>query len=112
MSTSAEAVVITWPAVVMVDPVIAADGYSYEQSAICDWLQHNSTLPVTHVALAHTRLVILSSSRRLLVNSKSSSRSSHSISRGRKPSSSSLNGVQARQLPRSEAEILVQVLAS
>ncbi len=41
----------------MVDPVIAADGHSYEWSAICEWLQHNSTSPVTHVALAHMRLV-------------------------------------------------------
>ena len=41
----------------MVDPVIAADGSTYERTAIQQWLQQHNTSPVTGVALAHTRLV-------------------------------------------------------
>ena len=41
----------------MVDPVIAADGHTYERAAIQDWLQTHSTSPVTSLPLNHTRLV-------------------------------------------------------
>ena len=41
----------------MVDPVIAADGYTYERSAISDWLQQHETSPVTNQRLAHSRLL-------------------------------------------------------
>ena len=41
----------------MVDPVIAADGHTYERSAIQQWLQTKSTSPVTRLPLAHLRLV-------------------------------------------------------
>ena len=41
----------------MVDPVIAADGHTYERAAILEWLQTHSTSPVTLQALPHTRLV-------------------------------------------------------
>ena len=40
----------------MVDPVIAADGRTYERTAMEDWLQHH-TSPVTGDQLLHTRLV-------------------------------------------------------
>ena len=43
--------------VLMVDPVIAADGHTYERSAVQAWLQHNDTSPVTKAPLRHTRLV-------------------------------------------------------
>ena len=43
--------------VVMVDPVIAADGHTYERTAIQHWLQSSSLSPVTGDKLPHTRLV-------------------------------------------------------
>ena len=43
---------------VMRDPVIAADGYSYEREAIQFWFDSgNTTSPMTNVRLSHTRLV-------------------------------------------------------
>ncbi|DBB07755.1 TPA: hypothetical protein ACH3X3_009173 [Trebouxia sp. C0006] len=41
----------------MVEPVIAADGHTYERSAMEHWLQQNDTSPVTHLPLPHKRLV-------------------------------------------------------
>jgi len=41
----------------MVDPTIAADGHTYERSAIQDWLTHSHMSPVTGQPLSHTRLV-------------------------------------------------------
>ena len=41
----------------MKDPVIAADGHSYERAAIEEWLQTHSTSPVTSQPLSHTRLI-------------------------------------------------------
>ena len=41
----------------MVEPVIAADGYTYEKDALEEWLQHNSTSAVTGNLLPHTRFV-------------------------------------------------------
>ncbi len=43
--------------VVMVEPVIAADGHTYERAALEEWLLDNTTSPVTREDLAHTRLV-------------------------------------------------------
>jgi len=43
--------------VVMVEPVIAADGHTYEGAAIRAWLLDNTTSPVTRENLAHMRLV-------------------------------------------------------
>ncbi|KAL0048104.1 hypothetical protein WJX82_007753 [Trebouxia sp. C0006] len=42
---------------VMVEPVIAADGHTYERAAMQHWLQHHPTSPVTQALLPHTRLV-------------------------------------------------------
>ena len=42
---------------VMVEPVIAADGHTYERAAIATWLQHNNISFVTHAPLPHRRLV-------------------------------------------------------
>ena len=42
----------------MEDPVVAADGYSYERSAIAEWLRRGGkNSPVTGAKLAHTKLV-------------------------------------------------------
>ena len=41
----------------MVDPVIAADGHTYERAAIHKWLQTNCTSPVTTNFMPHTRLI-------------------------------------------------------
>jgi len=37
--------------VIMVDPVLATDGYSYERAAIVKWLQENDVSPVTGMVL-------------------------------------------------------------
>ena len=39
------------------DPVIAADGHSYERSAIEEWLSHHNTSPLTNLKLPHKHLV-------------------------------------------------------
>jgi len=39
--------------VMMTDPVIAADGHSYEKAAMEDWLQNHAMSPVTKQALDH-----------------------------------------------------------
>ncbi len=41
----------------MVEPVIAADGHTYEKAAIETWLQQHSISPVTGDVLAHIRIV-------------------------------------------------------
>jgi hypothetical protein len=41
----------------MVSPVMAADGHSYEQSAIEEWLEAHSTSPKTNEELPHVHLV-------------------------------------------------------
>lgn len=43
--------------VLMVEPVIAADGHTYEKAAIETWLQQHTISPVTGDVLAHTRIV-------------------------------------------------------
>lgn len=42
---------------VMVDPVIAGDGHTYERVAIAAWLERQHTSPVTQAPLPHPRLV-------------------------------------------------------
>ena len=39
------------------EPVIAADGHTYERTAIEQWLQQHDTSPVTHLPLPHMRVV-------------------------------------------------------
>jgi len=41
----------------MVDPVIAADGHTYERDAVEKWLQHSSASPVTGLKLASKELL-------------------------------------------------------
>ena len=41
----------------MTDPVIAADGRTYERAAMEEWLQQHDTSPVTGTKLRHLRLV-------------------------------------------------------
>ena len=45
------------PQRILADPVIAADGRTYERAAMVEWLQHHSTSPVTGEELLHKRLV-------------------------------------------------------
>lgn len=40
----------------MRDPVLAADGFTYERSAIEDWLRRKGTSPMTNTPLAHLQL--------------------------------------------------------
>ena len=42
---------------VFVDPVTAADGHSYERSAIERWLLDHNTSPKTNMALPHKMLI-------------------------------------------------------
>ena len=41
----------------MVEPVIAADGHTYERAALEEWLLQHVTSPVTGDFLPHTRIV-------------------------------------------------------
>ena len=41
---------------IMEDPVIASDGFSYERSAIKDWLAQSDRSPVTNKKLEHSML--------------------------------------------------------
>ena len=41
----------------MADPVIAADGHSYERGAIEVWLQKHDTSPVNSHVMPHKRVV-------------------------------------------------------
>ncbi len=43
--------------VMMQDPVIAADGHTYERDAMTTWLQQHHISPVAGQLLKHTRLV-------------------------------------------------------
>ena len=40
----------------MTDPVMCADGFSYERSAIENWLRGHDTSPKTNLQLAHTNV--------------------------------------------------------
>ena len=42
---------------IMTQPVIAADGHTYEKIALQEWLRHHQTSPKTGLELSHTRLV-------------------------------------------------------
>ncbi len=42
---------------VMVDPVIAADGHTYEKHAMQEWVRDHSTSPVTGCQLHHLKLL-------------------------------------------------------
>ena len=50
----------------MVEPVVAADGQSYERSAIERWLATKSTSPLTGEALEYTGLFPNHSLRRMI----------------------------------------------
>ena len=41
---------------IMIDPVFAADGYTYEREAIEQWLQTHDTSPKTNIKLKHKDL--------------------------------------------------------
>ncbi|KAG2438743.1 hypothetical protein HXX76_005288 [Chlamydomonas incerta] len=42
---------------VMEDPVVAADGYTYERLAITEWVSRSPTSPLTNMRLDHTQVV-------------------------------------------------------
>ena len=42
---------------VMEEPMTAADGHTYEGSALQQWLKQHSTSPVTGSSLAHNQMV-------------------------------------------------------
>ena len=42
---------------VMIDPVVAADGHSYERQLITEWLSKHETSPLTNLKLANTTLI-------------------------------------------------------
>lgn len=43
--------------VLMSEPVIAADGYTYERAALQNWLQHSVLSPVTRQIMEHSRFL-------------------------------------------------------
>jgi hypothetical protein len=42
---------------VLREPVLCADGHTYERAAVTDWLATHDTSPLTGEPLAHTQLV-------------------------------------------------------
>ena len=50
---------------VMKDPVLTADGYSYERKAIKEWLTHSTKSPMTRIELRTGSYVRVSGNRRL-----------------------------------------------
>ncbi|KAL0025400.1 hypothetical protein WJX79_004252 [Trebouxia sp. C0005] len=55
--------------VLLVEPVIAADGHTYEKSAMEHWLEQHVTSPVTGTKLMHARLVPNRVFRSIIANS-------------------------------------------
>ena len=51
---------------VLVDPVVCADGHSYERAPIEEWLAAHNTSPITNEALAHTALTPNTTLRKLI----------------------------------------------
>ena len=43
---------------IMEDPVVAADGHTYERAFIREWLSTHYTSPVTGLTLPHRNLVV------------------------------------------------------
>ena len=41
---------------VMTDPVMASDGFTYERSAIAEWMEKHVTSPMTNLLLKHKGL--------------------------------------------------------
>ena len=54
--------------VMMTDPVVAADGHTYERAAIAAWLQSHTTSPVTKQPLPHTRIFSNQAARAAIAN--------------------------------------------
>jgi len=54
----------------MRDPVIAADGYTYERSAIEAWLRKKQSSPMTNAPLEHLNLIPNHSLRSTIMESK------------------------------------------
>lgn len=54
--------------VLMVDPVIAADGYTYERAAIQCVLQKSATSPVTGCTLPHKQIMPNVALRKTILN--------------------------------------------
>jgi len=50
----------------MVDPVVTADGQSYERAAIEQWLKHSTLSPLTNEPLAHLALTPNMALKRLI----------------------------------------------
>jgi hypothetical protein len=70
----------------MVNPVVAADGHTYERDAIVQWLDANMTSPTTGQMLQHRRLVTNWLVKRIIDDSKSAKAPVlHGVSGGREP---------------------------
>ena len=50
----------------LIDPVLAADGFTYERAAITKWLAINSSSPMTGATLPHTNVVANLSMRTII----------------------------------------------
>lgn len=73
LSACPECALLTLPQRRMVDPVLAADGCSYEREAVREWLKGHSTSPVTGAPLEHQNLVPNRALRNLLQSTRDSS---------------------------------------
>ena len=52
----------------MTDPMVAADGHTYERAAIAAWLQRHTTSPVTKQPLPHIRIFPNQAARAAIAN--------------------------------------------
>ena len=91
---------------IMVDPVVTADGQSYERTAIEQWLQHSKTSPLTGEPLANLSLTPNMALRRLIQEWIATRPSVHSTearhthrSRGRRGGSGGSRGGAAHPNP-------------
>ena len=54
----------------LVDPVIAADGHTYDRAALQKWLQHSSLSPKLGCALPHNLYVPNMALKQIIFNSR------------------------------------------
>lgn len=50
-------VIHVWVQELLHDPVVAADGHTYERQHITEWLQKSSTSPMTNERMEHKHLI-------------------------------------------------------
>lgn len=89
---------------VMTDPVVSADGYTYERSAISRWFETSRKSPVTGQQLPHTELVPNHSVRTLLKNLIEMTEAAGGRAADRGPVATSPSAPRGRPTPQGQAQ--------